>query len=536
MPPPRRPRDRLARALRATADRLSAPGSPSSPDGAPLSSDLRGSPEDVPRPPGQPPEHWRRLVAAHAPGLLRDLPPPAAPPPPSAPPPLSEERAQARRWRAWKARLINRLAASGNDPSRSWYERAPIGAVSYQDLPGVLERGTGIPGSGKAERGRGATSPWRRAASTWAGAEWEAGGAVTSAAVADAGSYSDSTARVWDTGSLGDRPAGRDVAESGGAAGAPELTGTASISDGTGSPNATGTTDTTRTTDASGASSTRRPTVTRAPRPATTGARGASGANGARRVIGASNMTGAINASGMTGAISANGASSSNGGTGRPTEPGPPTGTGGPAHLTESRDTIGVTSRESDRPSPPERADLGADRVGALRNPASAGRDRNVVAGTSPSPSRDDVLPLLLAAAQPDARQAARSAAPPDARPGPGTPDGGDRFGLPEAATQKRGRAAEPYPEGPGPATDGDRPARQRHRPESTPSGPWPALPDDASRTRTAPAAAHQAAEGGGIHADPWPALPGEPAWWSPATRATPWSDTARLDREQAGD
>ncbi|MEW2542868.1 hypothetical protein [Micromonospora chalcea] len=41
-------------------------------------------------------------------------------------------------------------------------------------------------------------------------------------------------------------------------------------------------------------------------------------------------------------------------------------------------------------------------------------------------------------------------------------------------------------------------------------------------------------AEGGGTHADPWPALPAEPAW--PAPRPTPWSDTARLDQEQAGD
>ncbi|MEU8072934.1 hypothetical protein AB0B20_24575 [Micromonospora sp. NPDC049151] len=112
-------------------------------------------------------------------------------------------------------------------------------------------------------------------------------------------------------------------------------------------------------------------------------------------------------------------------------------------------------------------------------------------------------------------------------------PAGGDRFGLPEAATHQRGRAAEPRPEGPGPATDGERPARYRHRPESTPSGPWPALPDDSGRTRTA-VSAHHTAEGGLPHADPWPALPAEPAWLP--ERATPWSDTARLDREQAGD
>ncbi|NED56807.1 hypothetical protein G3I24_38730, partial [Micromonospora aurantiaca] len=69
-----------------------------------------------------------------------------------------------------------------------------------------------------------------------------------------------------------------------------------------------------------------------------------------------------------------------------------------------------------------------------------------------------------------------------------------------------------------------------------TPGSPWPALPDDAGPApATNPTGAARATDGSS-HADPWPALPGEPAWWTPATRATPWSDTARLDREQAGD
>ncbi|WP_431876444.1 hypothetical protein [Micromonospora marina] len=38
----------------------------------------------------------------------------------------------------------------------------------------------------------------------------------------------------------------------------------------------------------------------------------------------------------------------------------------------------------------------------------------------------------------------------------------------------------------------------------------------------------------GRAHPDPWPVLPAEPAWV--AERTTPWGDTARLDREQAGD
>ncbi|AXO34863.1 hypothetical protein MicB006_2582 [Micromonospora sp. B006] len=40
--------------------------------------------------------------------------------------------------------------------------------------------------------------------------------------------------------------------------------------------------------------------------------------------------------------------------------------------------------------------------------------------------------------------------------------------------------------------------------------------------------------DGGGPGADLWPALPAEAAWQP--SRTTPWSDTARLDREQAGD
>ncbi|SBT42063.1 hypothetical protein [Micromonospora narathiwatensis] len=78
MRPPRPPRDRLARALRraaATADRLARALAPPPPGAAPE----RAEPPR-PRRPGEPPEHWLRLVAAHAPGLLRDLPPGPAEP------------------------------------------------------------------------------------------------------------------------------------------------------------------------------------------------------------------------------------------------------------------------------------------------------------------------------------------------------------------------------------------------------------------------------------------------------------------------
>ncbi|NYF59749.1 hypothetical protein [Micromonospora purpureochromogenes] len=98
MPPPRPgPRSWLARRLRDAADAVErwdpAPTTGGSPDettpdlppaGPPAQATaglLEARPEvpsaeatrDVPRRPGEPPEHWLRLVAAHAPGLLRGL-------------------------------------------------------------------------------------------------------------------------------------------------------------------------------------------------------------------------------------------------------------------------------------------------------------------------------------------------------------------------------------------------------------------------------------------------------------------------------
>ncbi|WP_346533442.1 hypothetical protein [Micromonospora sp. DPT] len=98
MPPPRPgPRSWLARRLRDAADAVerwdrapTAGGSPGEatpdlpPAGPPTQATaglLEARPEvpsagaarDVPRRPGDPPEHWLRLVAAHAPGLLRGL-------------------------------------------------------------------------------------------------------------------------------------------------------------------------------------------------------------------------------------------------------------------------------------------------------------------------------------------------------------------------------------------------------------------------------------------------------------------------------
>lgn len=71
MRPSRPRRDWLARALRAAADRLAATPAPA--DRAPDTADPAPA---VPRRHGEPPEHWLRVVAAHAPGLLHDLPHP----------------------------------------------------------------------------------------------------------------------------------------------------------------------------------------------------------------------------------------------------------------------------------------------------------------------------------------------------------------------------------------------------------------------------------------------------------------------------
>lgn len=476
MPPPRRPRDRLARVLRATADRLSGP--------APA--------EDAPSSPGQPPEHWRLLVAAHAPGLLRDLPP-------SAPPPRSDDRRQRSRWR-WMARLINGLAAFRNSPPRSWYERAPMGAASYQDLPEVLGGGTGISGSGNSGPGHGARSPGATSA------EWEVSGATPSTPTPGARSRSDGASRSWDNGASAGEPANRFVTEQIGVAGAPERTRAARMSDRTGSPSAVGPTGTTSTTEAiGGAPPARWPAVTRALRPALTGTRSAS----------------------------SDGTESTR--TGRSTDPGVPAGTAGPVHPAGSRDTIGspgrVRSGESDRPSPSERRP-DPDRVDPLRNLPQVDRSRPTrrddIAGADVPSDRGDMPPLAFAAA-PSSLPRGPAARTKGGRTGSANGRDGTRDG---SVAQYPGRAAAlPYPGGHDPAS-GERQGRWPARP--TYSGPWPTLPDGSDPIRATGQVATGMAEGGGTQAVPWPMLPAEPAWL-PA-RTTPWSDTARLDREQAGD
>ncbi|WP_431915747.1 hypothetical protein [Micromonospora wenchangensis] len=89
MPRRPRPRDWLATRLRATADAVAPapaglPAGPATPSTDPA---VRwAGPAPASRGPGQPPEHWLRTVAAHAPGLLHDLVGPAAADPPGPPP------------------------------------------------------------------------------------------------------------------------------------------------------------------------------------------------------------------------------------------------------------------------------------------------------------------------------------------------------------------------------------------------------------------------------------------------------------------
>ncbi|SCE85918.1 hypothetical protein GA0070215_103312 [Micromonospora marina] len=459
MPPPRRPRDRLARVLRATADRLSAPSAPSAPE----SPESPESPAEVPRPPGEPPEHWRRLVAAHAPGLLRDLPPPSSPPqhlssadrPPVAssragrpaggdadrPGGDDADRTQTRSAQVGRLRRTGKALLLGDprsrrgpltpDPSRSWYERAPMGAVSYQDLRQVPEDETGVSGGGRSapemcvDSGHGAP-----------GTEVDAGPAERGTAPSETGS-----SRPDDDAALSIAPACRSLPESGGPTRTPHLTEPAHVSG--------------------------------------------------------------------------------------------PAGRAGPVCMV---DTTGTAASRGGRPSggaePPERRS-GRSHLA----PADRGRKPHPddASATDLPPGRSDGRPLVFAAAP-------RSSPHGPATHTPGSPVGAanGRGGTGDGSAGHYPVRAATTPYGHAPVPDGDLRLRQGQRhARPAPAGPWPALPDDAAPARTAitaPAAAGRAAGNGGAHADPWPSLPGEPAWWNPATRATPWSDTARLDREQAGD
>lgn len=513
MPPPRRARDRLARALRATADRLSGPDP---------AEDVPPSPGQPPAP-GQPPEHWRRLVAAHAPGLLRDLPPSPAPPPPADPPPPSAssppsvERRQRDRWR-WMARLINGLAASRTGPPRSWYERVPTGAVSYQDLPQVLEGGTGISGGGRSVGRLG-----RGAASTLADGGEGTAGSETFPPTVDTRCRSGEAARPDGALSRQDSPACGCVTSRGPA-------GSACLADGTGARDALGRAGTHGTP----AIGTRTGTSTRAAETtATAGTRPAPAAG-----------TGSAGSSDRTGTDRSTGSTDSFAGTGAPTSADRRTGPDGTRGATgRDVDHLGdrpggspghVTSGGSAPPSAAERwPGLSEGRSDALRNLAQLRRSRSrkdAVEADLP-PDRGDVPPLVFAAPPPSlphqtaARMSGGRTGHANGRPGTGTGTGEG-----SAARHPARAAGAPYPHGSGPDRSG------ALRP--TADGPWPALPDDTGPARTTNPAGAGRATGGEGHADPWPPLPAEPAWTAPRTtpRTTPWSDTARLDREQAGD
>ncbi|MEV4388028.1 hypothetical protein AB0J68_20305, partial [Micromonospora sp. NPDC049580] len=68
MPPRRRPRSWLAGRLRSAAGAVQRLAGLVENTGVPPA-----PPAEVPRRLGEPPQHWLNLVAAHAPGLLREL-------------------------------------------------------------------------------------------------------------------------------------------------------------------------------------------------------------------------------------------------------------------------------------------------------------------------------------------------------------------------------------------------------------------------------------------------------------------------------
>ncbi|MGX1617120.1 hypothetical protein ACWIF8_24860 [Micromonospora chalcea] len=188
---------------------------------------------------------------------------------------------------------------------------------------------------------------------------------------------------------------------------------------------------------------------------------------------------------------------------------------------------------EPDRPAPSERRpDL--DRVDALRNLAQLDRcrARHRDDGADVPPDRGDVLPLVFAAA------------PLSSPPGPaartrggrtGSANGRDGTGDGTVARHPGRAAGSPHPDGHDPASRGESGERQGQRPgRPTYGGPWLALPENSGPIRTTGPVSTGMTDGGGPGADLWPALPAEAAWQP--SRTTPWSDTARLDREQAGD
>ncbi|MEV0809220.1 hypothetical protein [Micromonospora sp. NPDC050200] len=187
MPPPRPgPRSWLARRLRVAADAVQRWAD----DAGPVPP-AEVTP-DLPRRPGQPPEHWLRLVAAHAPGLLHglDLDPDA--PPDHAGPSTAAGRLQGDGVRGNappRAGGPARADAPGTPPAA----RSGMSGAAWAGGPGDTESPTA--GGWPAGSAPGTTGGWPDGGAPGTAGRWPDGGAP-------------GTASRWLDGSPGDFRAG----------------------------------------------------------------------------------------------------------------------------------------------------------------------------------------------------------------------------------------------------------------------------------------------------------------------------------------
>ncbi|GGR94899.1 hypothetical protein GCM10010169_44370 [Micromonospora fulviviridis] len=549
MRPPRRPRDRLARLLRATADRL-ATAAATPPRALP--------PEPAPRRPGEPPEHWLRLVAAHAPNLLQTLPTPT---PPASP--VDQEVCVGSDGSADANFLINEEGA----------EECGHGGVA------------GVGGGG----GRGL--PLRPAVpglDWWAGRVGGATGSIGGTVGAVAGGLSGlggGSRPEVDPGRIGvlgpgTRADPRGLAEPGAPAGDSSRYPVRSGDDiprapSSGGAAGGGSTSSGRRVPRSPLAPRWESAATGAARGSVVGLPGAASSDGARRgrrsddgVIPPSRP--AVRASrspvetdappGWSPGRTSGPSGSSPGRTGAPPESSPRM----PGRARSGWDTVAGSAAE---PGMASRARSGWDTVASnAAEPGMAGRawsGWDTVAGSAaepgmagrtgrvhPATAGDPPVPVVPLADTATGRvrpgpsvgapelSSARTAA---SRGGAGTGASDElRVRLlslgrqqthpnPLAAAIGDGSTGRPArgTAGPGPAPD---------RPDWTAAaaGPWPALPREAGDTGLRGAQPHGTA--GVPRRDPWPALPDDRGLWAPAVTARDADRLARLDREQAGD
>ncbi|OKI62427.1 hypothetical protein [Micromonospora sp. CB01531] len=501
MRPPRRPRDWLARALRVAADRLSAPppdrlatptrrlASPAAErHAAPAAEGLAAPTADRPaawaavdqpalRRPGEPPEHWLRLVAAHAPGLLHDLSP--------ADLPLLDLPA------------VDQGVSVGSEAS---VDANPLidgreGGAGADGAPGAggWDGGSGRRGDRTVVGTRGG---WRRPVRSGRDVRrrWRRPDAVSTAG-------SDRPVRSDLGTASGQRDDGERLAPAGGSQGRAETAGQQGLSAFGHHGDTAGT--------ASGIRSDPAPTGSPDRGEWTTGERGSGATAGTSRASGPGEQPATVRGTrpGERTTRTGPGERTTPTWSSLSTEPsqsaGPPTITGCPGH----GDGLTVAGY---RDGPASRADRGTD-----GNAPDAG------------PPPRDGGPLGVGRADPAAglriRLSALGGQQMHSNGGSGRTavraDGsGAASGPAVAAAEWSERAAA---------------SAARQRPPRTAAGTWPALPDE---TRGAPpAGAPGAVPDGRGRRDPWPTLPDDRELWLPAASTVDAARLRRLDREQAG-